>query len=94
MVGTVRLNTAVLRQSTNAQEQKTGADNRTQWWTRYMWAEELRLSKDPARQLLGWSHLNILIASPFTTESEQDVLIMLALGGPDDNNGPHIRNED
>ncbi|HJG46291.1 hypothetical protein [Corynebacterium variabile] len=52
------------------------------------------MSKDPARQLLGWSHLNILIASPLTTESEQDVLIMLALGGPDDNNGTHFRNED
>ncbi|WP_394289001.1 hypothetical protein [Corynebacterium variabile] len=52
------------------------------------------MSKDPARQLLGWSHLNILIASPLTTESEQDVLIMLTLGGPDDNNGTHFRNED
>ncbi|GEC86845.1 hypothetical protein CVA01_21590 [Corynebacterium variabile] len=54
-------------------EQKTGADNRTQWWTRYTWAEELRLSKDPARQLLGWSHLNILSVGALTTDALQRV---------------------
>jgi len=46
VIVTIWINTAVLRQSVKAREQKTGADNRTQWWTRYTWAEELRLSKD------------------------------------------------
>jgi len=73
VIVTIRINTAVLRQSVKAREQKTGADNRTQWWTRYTWAEELRLSKDPARQLLGWSHLNILSVGALTTDELQRV---------------------
>ncbi|HAJ52361.1 MAG TPA: hypothetical protein DCM55_07980 [Corynebacterium variabile] len=73
VIVTIWINTAVLRQSVKAWEQKTGADNRTQWWTRYTWAEELRLSKDPARQLLGWSHLNILSVGALTTDALQRV---------------------
>lgn len=73
VIVTIWINTAVLRQSVKTWEQKTGADNQTQWWTRYTWAEELRLSKDPARQLLGWSHLNILSAGALTTDELQRV---------------------
>ncbi|MGO3906654.1 hypothetical protein, partial [Corynebacterium variabile] len=73
VIVTIWINTVVLRQSVKAWEQKTGADNRTQWWTRYTWAEELRLSKDPARQLLGWSHLNILSVGALTTDALQRV---------------------
>ncbi|MGO1633033.1 hypothetical protein [Corynebacterium variabile] len=73
VIVTIWINTAVLRQSVKTWEQKTGADNRTQRWTRYTWAEELRLSKDPARQLLGWSHLNILSVGALTTDALQRV---------------------
>lgn len=73
VIVTIWINTAVLRQSVKTWEQKTGADNQTQWWTRYTWAEELRLSKDPARQLLGWSHLNILSVGALTTDELQRV---------------------
>ncbi|WP_313504717.1 hypothetical protein [Corynebacterium variabile] len=73
VIVTIWINTAVLRQSVKTWEQKTGAGNRTQWRTRYTWAEELRLSKDPARQLLGWSHLNILSVGALTTDALQRV---------------------
>lgn len=94
VVVTVRLNTAVLRQSVKAQEQKTGTDNRTQWWTRYMWAEELRMNGSPRQRMLGWSHLNILSVSTLATDTEKDIILMLALSAADDDNGETPRDED
>lgn len=94
VVVTVRINTAVLRQSVIAQRQKTDADNRTQWWTRYIWAEELRLSNDRQQRLLGWSHLNILSVSTLATSTEKDVILMLALSAADEDNGETPRDED
>ncbi|WP_010120566.1 hypothetical protein [Corynebacterium nuruki] len=46
------------------------------------------MSADRERRLLGWSHLKILIASPLATETERDVIAMLAIRGiSDDNDG-------
>ncbi|MGP5614361.1 hypothetical protein [Corynebacterium variabile] len=73
VVVTIRINTAALRQSAKAREQKTGADNRTQCWTRYIWAEDLRMSNSARHRILGWSHLSILSVGALTTDELQRV---------------------
>ncbi|MGO2692138.1 hypothetical protein [Corynebacterium variabile] len=73
VIVTIRINTAALRQSAKAREQKTGADNRTQCWTRYIWAEDLRMSNSARHRILGWSHLNILSVGALTTDALQRV---------------------
>lgn len=58
--------------------QKTLSDNRTEWWNRYIWVEE-QFNGDFRSQMLGWTHLEILLDSPLATSSEGTIIQALSL---------------
>lgn len=59
--------------------QKTQVDDRTEWWRRYTWAEELRKSDSSKDRLLAFDHLKALVKSDLATASEAEVIELLSV---------------
>lgn len=86
VIVTLRLNTRAVRLSAqtlglnvDAQHHQTDCDNRAHWWERYTWAEELLHRRNRNLQELGWKHLKVLLTSPLATDTEQDIILLIAM---------------
>ena len=58
--------------------QKNIADRRSEWWRRTAWAFERSLSDDEAEAELGWKLLTSLVESRLATNSDSDVMRVIA----------------
>lgn len=74
--------------------QKTEVDNRSEWWKRYVWAEELRKSDSPEDRALALDHLNALVQSNLATRSEAKIVQNLSLRVLEGNNGDRQAGEE
>lgn len=65
--------------------QKNRVDNRTEWWKRYIWVQELRRSDSYDDRWLANQHLKVLIESGLVTQSEKKLIQMLGKETVEDN---------
>jgi hypothetical protein len=58
--------------------QKNTADRRSEWWRRTAWAFERSLSDNNVEAELGWKVLDALLRSTLVTNSDSDVVQVIA----------------
>lgn len=51
--------------------QRTRADNRREWWSRFQWAMDATYSENPQKRVDGWRVVAVLATSHLITETEE-----------------------
>lgn len=51
--------------------QRTRADNRREWWSRFQWAMDATYSEHPQQRIDGWRVIAVLAAGDLLTSEEE-----------------------
>lgn len=59
-------------------QQRQEADDRDQWWSRFVWACEASVSGEPGRSEVGISVLSKLLDAPWATPEDNELALDIA----------------